>query len=70
MSFRLQKEAGSAAQRIEAAVFATSADRGAGDQSQLLEWKGNEATENLAKAQIQSRGDREQQNGLPLILGQ
>jgi prohibitin 1 len=73
MSFRLQKEKQEAERkRIEAAGirdFQTIVAQGI--SSQLLEWKGIEATENLAKspnAKVVVIGSGK--NGLPLILGQ
>jgi prohibitin 1 len=73
MSFRLQKEKQEAERkRIEAAGirdFQTIVAQGI--SAQLLEWKGIEATENLAKspnAKVVVIGSGK--NGLPLILGQ
>jgi len=73
MSFRLQKETQEAQRkRIEAAGirdFQTIVAQGISPQ--LLEWKGIEATENLAKSpntKIVVIGNSK--NGLPLILGQ
>ena len=73
MSFRLQKEKQEAdRKRIEAQGirdFQTTVAQGI--SSQLLEWKGIEATETLAKspnAKVVVIGS--QKNGLPLILGQ
>jgi prohibitin 1 len=73
MNFRLQKEKQEAERkRIEAAGirdFQTIVAQGI--SSQLLEWKGIEATENLAKspnAKVVVIGSGK--NGLPLILGQ
>jgi regulator of protease activity HflC (stomatin/prohibitin superfamily) len=73
MSFRLQKEKQEAdRKRIEAQGirdFQTTVAQGISPQ--LLEWKGIEATETLAKspnAKIVVIGS--QKNGLPLILGQ
>lgn len=73
MSFRLQKEKQEAERkRIEAAGIRDFQQIVAqGISSQLLEWKGIEATENLAKspnAKIVVIGSGK--NGLPLILGQ
>lgn len=73
MSFRLQKEKQEAdRKRIEAQGirdFQTTVAQGISPQ--LLEWKGIEATETLAKspnAKVVVIGS--QKNGLPLILGQ
>ena len=73
MSFRLQKETQEAQRkRIEAAGVRDFQQIVAqGISAQLLEWKGIEATENLAKspnAKIVVIGSGK--NGLPLILGQ
>src|SRR3981189_2290754 len=73
MSFRLQKETQEAQRkRIEAQGISDFQRIVAqGISSQLLEWKGIEATENLAKspnAKIVVIGSGK--NGLPLILGQ
>jgi prohibitin 1 len=73
MSFRLQKEKQEAERkRIEAAGIRDFQQIVAqGISSQLLEWKGIEATENLAKSpnsKIVVIGSGK--NGLPLILGQ
>jgi regulator of protease activity HflC (stomatin/prohibitin superfamily) len=73
MSFRLQKEKQEAERkRIEAAGIRDFQQIVAqGISPQLLEWKGIEATENLAKspnAKIVVIGSGK--NGLPLILGQ
>ena len=73
MSFRLQKEKQEAERkRIEAAGIRDFQQIVAqGISAQLLEWKGIEATENLAKspnAKIVVIGGGK--NGLPLILGQ
>ena len=73
MSFRLQKERQEAERkRIEAQGISDFQRIVAqGISSQLLEWKGIEATENLAKspnAKIVVIGSGK--NGLPLILGQ
>ncbi len=73
MSFRLQKETQEAQRkRIEAQGISDFQKIVAqGISSQLLEWKGIEATENLAKspnAKIVVIGSGK--NGLPLILGQ
>jgi prohibitin 1 len=73
MSFRLQKEKQEAERkRIEAQGISDFQRIVAqGISSQLLEWKGIEATENLAKspnAKIVVIGSGK--NGLPLILGQ
>lgn len=73
MSFRLQKETQEAQRkRIEAAGVRDFQQIVAqGISAQLLEWKGIEATENLAKspnAKIVVIGGGK--NGLPLILGQ
>ena len=73
MNFRLQKEKQEAERkRIEAAGIRDFQQIVAqGISSQLLEWKGIEATENLAKspnAKIVVIGSGK--NGLPLILGQ
>lgn len=73
MSFRLQKEKQEAERkRIEAQGIRDFQQIVAqGISSQLLEWKGIEATENLAKspnAKIVVIGGGK--NGLPLILGQ
>lgn len=73
MSFRLQKEKQEAERkRIEAAGIRDFQQIVAqGISAQLLEWKGIEATENLAKspnAKIVVIGSGK--NGLPLILGQ
>ena len=73
MSFRLQKEKQEAERkRIEAAGIRDFQQIVAqGISSQLLEWKGIEATENLAKspnAKVVVIGSGK--NGLPLILGQ
>ena len=73
MSFRLQKEKQEAERkRIEAAGVRDFQQIVAqGISAQLLEWKGIEATENLAKspnAKIVVIGGGK--NGLPLILGQ
>jgi regulator of protease activity HflC (stomatin/prohibitin superfamily) len=73
MNFRLQKEKQEAERkRIEAAGVRDFQQIVAqGISSQLLEWKGIEATENLAKspnAKIVVIGSGK--NGLPLILGQ
>jgi prohibitin 1 len=73
MSFRLQKEKQEAERkRIEAAGIRDFQQIVAqGISSQLLEWKGIEATENLAKspnAKVVVIGSGK--SGLPLILGQ
>jgi len=73
MSFRLQKETQEAQRkRIEAAGIRDFQQIVAqGISPQLLEWKGIEATENLAKssnAKVVVIGNSK--NGLPLILGQ
>ena len=73
MNFRLQKEKQDAERkRIEAAGIRDFQQIVAqGISSQLLEWKGIEATENLAKspnAKVVVIGSGK--NGLPLILGQ
>jgi prohibitin 1 len=73
MSFRLQKEKQEAERkRIEAQGISDFQRIVAqGISAQLLEWKGIEATENLAKspnAKIVVIGSGK--NGLPLILGQ
>ena len=73
MSFRLQKEKQEAERkRIEAQGIRDFQQIVAqGISTQLLEWKGIEATENLAKsanAKIVVIGNNK--NGLPLILGQ
>jgi prohibitin 1 len=73
MSFRLQKEKQEAERkRIEAAGIRDFQQIVAqGISAQLLEWKGIEATENLAKspnAKVVVIGSGK--NGLPLILGQ
>ena len=73
MSFRLQKETQEAQRkRIEAQGISDFQKIVAqGISSQLLEWKGIEATENLAKspnAKVVVIGSGK--NGLPLILGQ
>ena len=73
MSFRLQKEKQEAERkRIEAAGIGDFQQIVAqGISPQLLEWKGIEATENLAKstnAKVVVIGNSK--NGLPLILGQ
>ena len=73
MSFRLQKEKQEAERkRIEAAGIRDFQQIVAqGISPQLLEWKGIEATENLAKspnAKVVVIGGNK--NGLPLILGQ
>ena len=73
MSFRLQKEKQEAERkRIEASGIRDFQQIVAqGISPQLLEWKGIEATENLAKstnAKVVVIGN--QKNGLPLILGQ
>ena len=73
MSFRLQKETQEAQRkRIEAAGIRDFQQIVAqGISPQLLEWKGIEATENLAKssnAKVVVIGNNK--NGLPLILGQ
>jgi prohibitin 1 len=73
MSFRLQKEKQEAERkRIEAQGIRDFQQIVAqGISTQLLEWKGIEATENLAKsanAKIVVIGNSK--NGLPLILGQ
>jgi prohibitin 1 len=73
MSFRLQKEKQEAERkRIEAAGIRDFQQIVAqGISSQLLEWKGIEATENLAKSpnsKVVVIGSGK--NGLPLILGQ
>jgi prohibitin 1 len=73
MSFRLQKEKQEAERkRIEAAGIRDFQQIVAqGISPQLLEWKGIEATENLAKstnAKVVVIGS--QKNGLPVILGQ
>ena len=73
MSFRLQKEKQEAERkRIEAGGIRDFQQIVAqGISPQLLEWKGIEATENLAKSQntkVVVIGN--QKNGLPLILGQ
>jgi regulator of protease activity HflC (stomatin/prohibitin superfamily) len=73
MSFRLQKEKQEAERkRIEAAGIRDFQQIVAqGISPQLLEWKGIEATENLAKSansKIVVIGNSK--NGLPLILGQ
>ncbi len=73
MSFRLQKEKQEAERkRIEAAGIRDFQQIVAqGISPQLLEWKGIEATENLAKstnAKVVVIGNSK--NGLPLILGQ
>ena len=72
MSFRLQKEKQEAERkRIEAAGIRDFQQIVAqGISPQLLEWKGIEATENLAKsanAKVVVIGNAK--NGLPLILG-
>ena len=72
MSFRLQKEKQEAERkRIEATGIRDFQQIVAqGISSQRLEWKGIEATENLAKssnAKVVLIGNRK---GLPLILGQ
>jgi prohibitin 1 len=73
MNFRLQKEKQEAERkRIEAAGIRDLQQIVAhGISTQLLEWKGIEATENLAKsanAKVVVIGNSK--NGLPLILGQ
>jgi len=73
MSFRLQKEKQEAERkRIEAQGIRDFQQIVAqGISAQLLEWKGIEATENLAKsnnAKVVVIGNNK--NGLPLILGQ
>jgi regulator of protease activity HflC (stomatin/prohibitin superfamily) len=73
MSFRLQKEKQEAERkRIEAQGIRDFQQIVAqGISTQLLEWKGIEATENLAKssnAKVVVIGNNK--NGLPLILGQ
>ncbi len=73
MNFRLQKEKQEAERkRIEAAGIRDFQQIVAqGISSQLLEWKGIEATENLAKSpnsKVVVIGNSK--NGLPLILGQ
>ena len=73
MNFRLQKETQEAQRkRIEAAGIRDFQQIVAqGISPQLLEWKGIEATENLAKsanAKVVVIGNSK--NGLPLILGQ
>jgi prohibitin 1 len=73
MNFRLQKEKQEAERkRIEAAGIRDFQQIVAqGISSQLLEWKGIEATENLAKSpnsKVVVIGNNK--NGLPLILGQ
>lgn len=73
MSFRLQKEKQEAERkRIEAGGIRDFQQIVAqGISPQLLEWKGIEATENLAKSnntKVVVIGN--QKNGLPLILGQ
>jgi regulator of protease activity HflC (stomatin/prohibitin superfamily) len=73
MSFRLQKEKQEAERkRIEAAGIRDFQQIVAqGISPQLLEWKGIEATENLAKSnnsKVVVIGNSK--NGLPLILGQ
>ena len=73
MNFRLQKETQEAQRkRIEAAGIRDFQQIVAqGISAQLLEWKGIEATENLAKssnAKVVVIGNNK--NGLPLILGQ
>jgi regulator of protease activity HflC (stomatin/prohibitin superfamily) len=73
MSFRLQKERQEAERkRIEAQGIRDFQQIVAqGISAQLLEWKGIEATENLAKssnAKVVVIGNNK--NGLPLILGQ
>jgi regulator of protease activity HflC (stomatin/prohibitin superfamily) len=73
MSFRLQKEKQEAERkRIEAQGIRDFQQIVAqGISAQLLEWKGIEATENLAKssnAKVVVIGNSK--NGLPLILGQ
>ena len=73
MSFRLQKETQEAQRkRIEAAGIRDFQQIVAqGISPQLLEWKGIEATENLAKStnsKVVVIGNSK--NGLPLILGQ
>ena len=73
MSFRLQKETQEAQRkRIEAAGIRDFQQIVAqGISPQLLEWKGIEATESLAKSQnskVVVIGNNK--NGLPLILGQ
>jgi regulator of protease activity HflC (stomatin/prohibitin superfamily) len=73
MNFRLQKETQEAQRkRIEAAGVRDFQQIVAqGISSQLLEWKGIEATENLAKSantKVVVIGNNK--NGLPLILGQ
>ncbi len=73
MSFRLQKEKQEAERkRIEAAGIRDFQQIVAqGISTQLLEWKGIEATENLAKSgnsKVVVIGNSK--NGLPLILGQ
>jgi prohibitin 1 len=73
MSFRLQKERQEAERkRIEAQGIRDFQQIVAqGISTQLLEWKGIEATENLAKsanAKVVVIGNNK--NGLPLILGQ
>jgi regulator of protease activity HflC (stomatin/prohibitin superfamily) len=73
MSFRLQKEKQEAERkRIEAAGIRDFQQIVAqGISPQLLEWKGIEATETLAKSpntKVVVIGN--QKNGLPLILGQ
>jgi len=73
MNFRLQKEKQEAERkRIEAAGIRDFQQIVAqGISTQLLEWKGIEATENLAKspnAKVVVIGNSK--NGLPLILGQ
>jgi regulator of protease activity HflC (stomatin/prohibitin superfamily) len=73
MSFRLQKETQEAQRkRIEAAGVRDFQQIVAqGISAQLLEWKGIEATENLAKSantKVVVIGNNK--NGLPLILGQ
>jgi prohibitin 1 len=73
MNFRLQKETQEAQRkRIEAAGVRDFQQIVAqGNSAQLLEWKGIEATENLAKSpnsKVVVIGNSK--NGLPLILGQ
>src|ERR1700730_13542920 len=73
MNFRLQKETQEAQRkRIEAAgIREFQPILGQGISPQLLEWKGIEATESLAKssnAKVVVIGNSK--NGLPLILGQ
>lgn len=72
MNFRLQKETQEAQRRIEAAGVRDFQQIVAqGITPSLLEWKGIEATENLAKSansKVVVIGNNK--NGLPLILGQ